>query len=146
MNVSLALYKGPPTSLLHKVTHYITRLFTWSKYSHAELVIDGVCYSSSARDGGVRAKVIDVHGARWDVFELDLPIEVAESARLWFELHEEDLYDYRNLIRYVFPGVGHNKNQWVCYEAVGAALGISRPHMLTAETLLKEAKNLRGLK
>lgn len=141
--MQIALYKGPPSSLIHHLSHYITRLGTWSKYSHSELVIDGVCYSSSARDGGVRGKVVDLESGHWDVFNITDNKQIKAKALSWFIEHDGDSYDYRNIIRYVFPFIGHNKNHWVCYEAVGAALGINRPHMLTAESLLREAIEMR---
>lgn len=141
-SLQLALYKGPPSSLIHNISHYITRLGTWSKYSHAELVIDGICYSSSARDGGVRSKLIDLSSGHWDVFNLTDNKQVKAKALAWFVEHHGNPYDYRNIVRYVLPFIGHNKNHWVCYEAVGAALGIKRPHTLTAEKLLEEALKL----
>lgn len=141
--MQIALYKGPPKNdLLHTISHYATRLWTWSKYSHAELVIDGICYTSSSRDGGVRWKEIDLNSGRWDVFEISKDDSLKEKALKWFSDHDEDKYDYRNILRFVFPFVGHDKHKWVCYEAVGAALGIERPHLLDADKLLKEAKKL----
>jgi hypothetical protein len=71
MTLRLALYKGPAQDLAHKIAHWAVCLFTGSPYSHCELVINGVCRSASARDGGVRGKVIDLHSGKWDVVELD---------------------------------------------------------------------------
>lgn len=141
-SLQLALYKGPPSSFIHNISHYVTRLWTWSKYSHAELVINGRCYSSSARDGGVRGKDINIFSGHWDVFDITSNEIIKQKALQWFNFHNEDPYDYRNVIRYVLPFIGHNKNHWVCYEAIGAALGIKRPHWLTAEKLLEEALKL----
>ena len=84
MTTKIAFYKGPPTPLWRKVGHYAIRLWTWSRWSHAELVIDGVCWSASARDGGVRQKQIDLTSGRWDVFELDLSEEEVARALAWF--------------------------------------------------------------
>lgn len=140
--MKLALYKGPPQTISHNIFHYATRLWTFSKYSHAELVIDGICYSSSGRDGGVRAKEIDLTTGRWDVFEISNDDSLKEKALKWFSDHDEDKYDYRNILRFVFPFVGHDKHKWVCYEAVGAALGIDKPHKLDADKLLAEALKL----
>ena len=139
MSLSLALYKGPPSDLLHVIGHNATRLWTWSKYSHAELVIDGVCWSSSSRDGGVRSKVIDLDSGKWDVVKLTDSLLIKSNALLWFKQHEGDKYDYRNILRFVIPVVGHDKRKWVCYEACGAALGITNPHKLDADKLLQEA-------
>ena len=143
MSLYLALYKGPPSDLLHIIGHNATRLWTWSKYSHAELVIDGVCWSSSARDGGVRSKVIDLDSGKWDVVKLTDNLLTKYNALLWFKQHEGDEYDYRNILRFVIPIVGHDKRKWVCYEACAAALGIKNPHKLDADKLLEEALKLK---
>lgn len=137
--LQLALYKGPPSDLLHTIGHTATKLWTWSRYSHAELVINGVCWSSSSRDSGVRRKTIDLASGRWDVCKLTDSQIVLNKALKWFLDHEGDSYDYRNILRFVLPVVGHDKNKWVCYEACGAALGIKNPHKLDADKLLAEA-------
>lgn len=142
--LQLALYKGPPKDdLLHKIGHSLTKLWTWSKYSHAEIVIRGRCYSSSSRDGGVRSKLIDLNSGKWDVFDITNDIVVISKALLWFKEHENDKYDYRNILRFVLPFVGHNKKEWVCYEACGEALGIPNSHKLDADKLLSEALKLK---
>lgn len=41
------------------------RRVTGSKVSHCEWVVNGVAYSSSARDGGVRDKTIDFNDGNW---------------------------------------------------------------------------------
>ena len=143
MSLSLALYKGPPSDLLHTIGHNATKLWTWSKYSHAELVIDGVCWSSSSRDGGVRSKVIDIDSGKWDVIKLTDNLLVKYNALLWFKQHEGDEYDYRNILRFVIPIAGHNKRKWVCYEACAAALGIDNPHKLDADKLPEEPLKLK---
>lgn len=140
--MKIAFYKGPPSGMVHYISHYLTRFWTMSKYSHAELVIDGICYSSSARDGGVRAKEIDLNSGRWDVFHISNDNILKNKALLWFNEHNGDSYDYRNIVRFIIPFIGHNKNHWVCFESIGAALGIKEPHKLDADDLLCEALKL----
>lgn len=136
MRIQLALYKGPPRNDVgHTLSHYAIRAWTWSRWSHAELVIDGVCWSSSARDGGVRHKAIDLQSGRWDVVDLYLPREREAHALAWFELHQGQGYDYLNIGRYVLPLLGQARNRWVCFEAIGAALQLAGPHKLTANDL-----------
>lgn len=142
--LSLALYKGPPQNdLIKSIGHYGTRIWTWSKYSHSEIVIDGVCYSSSARDHGVRKKEIDLTTGRWDVFDITDNPFIINNALQWFKYHEGDPYDYRNILRFIIPIVGHSKNKWVCYEACGEMLGIPNSYKLDADDLLREALKLR---
>lgn len=59
--MQLALYKAPGA--------WYDKLVRVA-YSHCELVIDGVCYSSSPRDNGVRSKAIDLHSGSWDLIEV----------------------------------------------------------------------------
>ena len=139
MTAALAFYKGPPSDLVHTISHYGIRLWTWSRWSHAELVIDGWCYSSSSRDGGVRRKQIDLDSGRWDVVPIDLTQYRIEQALQWFAEHDGAEYDYRGILRFVLPPVGHSRKRWICFEAIGASLGMAGAHRLTANDLYKWA-------
>ena len=132
MSLAIAFYKGPPKDLPHIISHYAIRLWTWSKYSHAELVIDGVCYSSSLRDGGVRSKYIDLASGRWDV----LPVKGnAADALWWYHQHKGQGYDWLNILRFILPFIPQRKTKWVCFEAIGSMLGLAGCHKLTAKDL-----------
>lgn len=136
MLVQIAFYKGPPRrDLLHTVSHYAIRLWTWSKYSHAELVLDGVCYSSSTRDGGVRGKSINLVSGRWDVVPLNIDRASAHRALAWFGVHGGDKYDWAGVWRFVVPWLPHSKRRWFCFEAIGAALGLAGTHKFDADDL-----------
>lgn len=127
----LAFYKGKGT--------WVDRLIRWSTrsaYSHVEIVHDMEekwqhftfgyqCYSSSARDGGVRSKLIKLNPDHWDLvevtwrddFDLDLFIE-NDSAK----------YDYSGIVfSHIFSLGRHNKNKWFCSEICAAALGLPKP-------------------
>ena len=54
--MQIAFYKGPAKGLTNKLGRLLVCLGTLSRYSHCELVIQGVCYSASARDGGCGAR------------------------------------------------------------------------------------------
>ena len=140
--MQIALYKGPPSSILRKISHCLIKFWTMSEYSHAELVLDGMCYSSSSRDGGVRSKRINIKSGKLDVYDITDTKQIKAKALSWFVEHDGDSYDYRNIFRHVIPFIGHNENHWVCFEAIGAALGIKDPHKLDADDLIKEALKL----
>lgn len=128
----LALYKGPATDWTHKIAHWAVCLFTGSIYSHCELVIGGICYSASARDGSVRAKAIDLTTGRWDLIQ----IQGDEKAALnWFIAHQGEKYDWAGIARFAIPFLPHRSKQWFCSEACGAALGLPNPHELTPADL-----------
>lgn len=145
MAVQLALYKGPPRAdLLHTLSHYAIRLWTWSRWSHAELVVDGVCYSSSSRDGGVRAKTIDLTSGRWDVVQVDLPDEQTAQALAWFLNNDGDKYDWAGIIRFVIPFLPQSGRRWFCFESIGESLGFAGAYKLTANDLYSWAKRQRS--
>ncbi len=144
----LAMYKGPPDDFWHKVGHTGTRLWTWSKYSHCELVFGGpdrfgksLCASASARDGGVRFKNIDLSSGRWDV--LDLPgFDKADEAYAydWFTAHRGLPYDHLALLWFVLPINQFNRSKrFFCSEAVAAALRMRKPHKFHPQRLLDAA-------
>jgi hypothetical protein len=141
VKAQFAFYKGPPRNdWQHTVSHYAIRLWTWSRWSHAELVVDGICYSSSTRDGGVRSKLIDLNSGRWDVIDLDIPVMQVVDVLLWFEEHKGAPYDWAGVWRFVLPFLPHSKGRWFCFEALGAALGSAGAHKLTANDLYTWAK------
>jgi hypothetical protein len=134
MHAQIAFYKGPPVGdWQHTVSHYSIRVWTLSKYSHAELVIDGWCYSSSARDGGVRRKLIDLTSGRWDVVDIECD---TDAVLAWFLQHDGENYDWAGICRFVVPFLPHRQNQWFCFEALAAALGQAAAHKFTANDLV----------
>lgn len=128
----LAMYKGPPASLKDKLIHWAIRAATFSRYSHCELVIDGWCYSSSARDGGVRKKQIDLDTGRWDLFEVE---GSKEHALRWFHCHEGQGYDWLGAVGSVIPIFKSHPVKWYCSEACAAMLG--KPMKLHPQALLE---------
>lgn len=134
---ALAFYKGPPSSKdwVHVLSHWVTCIWTWCWWSHGELVLNGRCHSSSARDNGVRVKDIDLTTGRWDILHITLTNEEFDAAEAWFEVHRGRKYDFRNVVRFDLAWVGHSSKRFVCFEAIGAALGLAAPHKLTAKDL-----------
>ena len=135
MTAQLAFYKGPPTGALNLAGYWGIRVWTWSRWSHVELVLNGICWSASAWDGGVRGKHIDLNSGHWDVIALPLTDEEAAYALAWFRKNEGARFDYRNILRFILPLIGHNRRQVVCFESVASALGLAAPHKLTANDL-----------
>lgn len=146
--MKIAMYKGPPGDFWHKVGHWATCLWTRSKYSHCELVFGDapvggkhLCASSSARDGGVRFKRIDLASGRWDVFSLPGVDGFDEAhARQWFQDHAGLPYDHLALLWFVLPINQFNRSKrFFCSEAVAAALRMRKPHKFHPQLLLDAA-------
>ena len=134
--MQLAFYKGPARRPLHRLAHWLVCKVTRSKYSHCELVIDGVCYSSSWRDGGVRGTLIDLSSGRWDVLDVRGD-ELA--AKDWFIRHWHAPYDYAGLLGFVLPWRTQNEQRWFCSEACAAALGLHNPERISPQWLYDRA-------
>lgn len=137
--IQIAFYKGPATDWLHKLTHWGICLVTLSKYSHCELVIHGTCVSSSARDGGVRAKQIELTSGKWTVLEIADPTgDFERQAWDWFATHAGQRYDWVGIARFLLPFLPHRRDQWFCSEACAAALGLVNPSDWTPAKLAKK--------
>ena len=130
----LAFYKGMPSDRWHRISHRLTCWFTSSHYSHVELVINGMCYSASARDSGVRSKALDLGSGKWDVVRIPGMSDADESDALdWFAEHAGQPYDWAGALRFAVPILPQRSKQWFCSEAVSAALGLDNPHDMTPE-------------
>lgn len=109
-----------------KLVDYIISIFTFSKYSHCEIVFsDGECASSSPRDGGVRFKKIEL-GHKWDVYTL-VTHDNEDAVRQWFTDHDHQGYD---LLGAIGSGVGLNWtsiDKKYCSYCCASALGMQNP-------------------
>lgn len=131
---AFALYKGPPNDdWWHWVCHYVIRLRNLDKWSHAELVVDGICHAASPRDGGVRAKKIDLTTGRWDVVSAPLTDAQCDVAVQWFKDHDGDEYDWAGIWRFALPFLPHSRRRRFCFESIGDALGWGGTYKLAAK-------------
>ena len=114
--MKILFYKAKFGTWLDKLISAVT----FSKFSHCELQFsDGVCGTSSIRDGGVRLKSIKVIPDHWDIF--DVTTEHKESViRYWFQTYSEEKYDTIGAICSAFgfnPAL--NNDKWFCSEVCG---------------------------
>lgn len=133
MSVQLALYKAKG--------NWLNRLIRWwtkSPYSHCELVVNGMCYSSSIRDGGVRGKVMALPADKWDV--IDLPWADAGVVQGWFDRHAHDRYGWIDLVLCQLLGMRRDSRGVFCSEACAAALRYPNPTRFSPQTLADECR------
>lgn len=139
MTVQLALYKGKGM-----IGNALIRWWTGSQYSHCELVADGVCYSSSIMDGGVRSKVIDLDNGNWDLISTDWV--TPEDVREYFETTDADSYGYIGLIvSQVFNRNKQVSNEQFCSEWCAHLLGLPNPVTYSPGTLGDMVLYVKGL-
>ena len=112
----------------------IIAAWTRSPYSHCEIVIDGRCYSSSVRDGGVRAKRIDVTGPHWDVFDVEWAD--AERALLVYQAHAGQPYGWLDLFAQHVLRLPVTGRGVICSELCAAMLGLPRAESYSPGSLV----------
>lgn len=142
--MTLAMYKGPAAKALYQFTHWFTCLWTHSDYSHCELVFGGpdedglsMCASSSARDGGVRFKRIDLSSGHWDIYPLPQFTEADyRSAMAWAVECGDAKYDWLGLLWFLLPIRFEHPRRFFCSEAVGHMLRLPEPYKLHPQRLL----------
>lgn len=127
--MQIAFYKGRD-----RLFDRAVQWWTEGPYSHCELVMDGLCYSSSLRDGGVRVKFIDLSSGRWDV----VPVGGDEqAARRWFSEHQDAGYDVPGLFGFVLSWRVDSRSRWFCSEAVAEALQLGSSWTISPNDLAR---------
>lgn len=125
---------------------YLTAVVTFSKYSHCELVFsDGACGTSSAMDGGVRLKKIDLDSGHWDVFDLQKLDVPEESIKYWFSIHDGENYDYIGAFTSIFnSNYEFALNKWFCSEVCG--IFVCSKNNLNPGSLFRYLKKISKIK
>jgi len=103
----------------------IVSLWTFGPYSHCELMFsDGICFSASWRDDGVRFKKINLLPDRWDVVEIPTTEEQEQKIREWCEerTREGSTYDWWGIIQFALPFIKQKDEDWFCSEVCIAGL------------------------
>ncbi len=114
-----------------------------SIFSHVELEIDGVFYSSSNRDGGVRSKIIDTSNEKkWVSFELKNNID-RNICLNYFKSVEGQKYDWLNIFFSQIIKLNiQSSNKQICSEFVGNCLQLDNAYKYSPEALFYKLKEL----
>lgn len=129
MTVQLALRKHDT-----RIAARFIQWWTGSIYSHCELVVDGVCYSSSVMDGGVRSKLIELDPTKWDV--IDLPWADGDQVVAYFRETDHHRYGWFGLVTsQLFNLNRETAGAQFCSQWCAAALGLPAPSSLSPRTL-----------
>lgn len=106
------------------------RVWTKSKYSHCEIVLEGglgqhsMCASSSAYDKGVRLKSIFLEEGHWEIVEVESTASI-ESIRFWIARNQGCKYDYAGTISFILMIISGRKTRWTCGEACADMLELA---------------------
>lgn len=129
MAVKLAMYVGKG-----KIGNAAIRSWTGRKESHCELIVDGLAYSSSIMDKGVRKKYIDFDSENWHV--VDIPWASQEQVIKHYEKTKSNKYGWWSLITsQVFNRNKDDGGADFCSEWCARALGLPSPNSYSPGTL-----------
>jgi hypothetical protein len=130
--IQLALYKAPG-DLYDKAI----RVWTRSPYSHCELVLpDGRFASSSPRDGGVRAKLIEPDSQAWDF--VPLPWVREEVVEELLQTEQGAGYDWVGILGSQILPVGiQSPSRWFCSEFCAHVIGLEQPQRYSPGSLFE---------
>ncbi len=138
MTVQLALRKND-----RRLTARAIQWWTGSPYSHCELVVNGACYSSSAMDGGVRKKNININPSKWDV--IDLPWASASQVLRYFEETDPHKYGWIGLIvSQMFNRNLETSGAQFCSQWCAGALGLPSPASYSPRTLAELCEHMNS--
>ena len=114
-----------------------------SVFSHVELEISGVFYSSSNRDGGVRSKIINISNKKkWVSFELKNNID-KNICLNYFKSVEGQKYDWLNIFFSQIIKLNiQSSNKQICSEFVGNCLQLDNAYKYSPEALFYKLKEL----
>ena len=129
------------------------RFATRSKYSHVEIILgypefpNGQtvfeCFSSSARDGGVRLKNIHLREDRWDLVTTHWPGDETKHDGFFSYLGLK--YDYIGIfLSQTLNLARHDKRRWFCSEICAGYLGLSQPQTYSPSRLYEAIKMMNG--
>jgi hypothetical protein len=131
MQIQIAFYIADKGTWLDKLIAW----WTASKYSHVELIVDGMWYSTSPREGEVRKKDIPFYKDHWDVYDIEVDMTYLQE---FFILTVGKKYDWKALIfTQVLPLGREDRQKFFCSEWVATALRISDGYKYSPEGLYR---------
>ncbi len=129
--IALAFYKGDGD-----ITDKAIRWWTKSDYSHVELYMHGMWYSTSPRDLEVRRKMMQPKPENWDYVEVE--VDYHKVIEL-FTRTKGAKYDWTGILLSQFIPLGrHSKSRWFCSEWCAEALGLDNSNEYSPGDLYKK--------
>ena len=105
-----------------KIQDKFVRVWTKSKFSHCELIINDISYSSSPRDHGVRKKLIDYDRQNWLIFNLKDTFDINIALQFLNEKLGKKYDDLGIIFSQVFNLDKQDKNKYFCSELIAECL------------------------
>lgn len=103
----------------------LIRLWTLSKYSHSEIIIDNYRATSLPNIGVVRINKSLYSDEVWDTLEFDITEEQAVRAKEFIKSQLGKEYDWKAIfLTFIFPFKSQNPDKWFCSEFVAKVINV----------------------
>lgn len=124
--IKIALYKrrkGFFNNAIYYWQSLLRKARKYRQYTHVEVVVNGIWYTSSYNGDGIRKRMIDGNNGHWDFHTIETTLEQDKLIAEWFNKRLERGYDwYGILLSQVLPLNIEHPKKWFCSEAVYASL------------------------
>jgi hypothetical protein len=133
--VQVAFYVGS-NSLLDSIVNAAT----FSRITHCEVVVSGLCYSATARDGFVRSRNINLN-RNW------ILISASTNSEFVIDFYKKTAgmpYDWIGAVLPVFLHgnvCADQKRKWHCAQWCAHAIGLKNPEKFKPKTLFEYLSN-----
>jgi hypothetical protein len=125
----LAFYKGRPNSFINRIASTSIRWWTFSNYSHVELVdtikvnpSSWIWYAAEPFANGVKKSSMEYKTTDWDLYSLNHKYQKRNAIEFFISQLNKS-YDYQGLIfTQIFNIQKHDHKKWFCSEIVAEAI------------------------
>lgn len=146
--IKVAFYKG---AFSDNIVSKLIAWFTFSIYSHVEIIIDEFSYSSRTSTRGVSKKLYDydLHPELWDIITIEVSEETIHNILNFFNSTNKSKYDWIGIFFFhLLPINIEDPKRWYCSEWVSKALKFQYPHLFdkiqcTPAKLYKKVKKIQ---
>ena len=125
----------------NNIGSYAIKLFTWSNWSHAGVIVNNKVIEARGSTGVVESSLEDFKKNYPTNKIIDIPHEGDYQARLHKQVGKD--YDWGAIFKFVLRGDWSETSKWFCFELVAYASGVLNPKYLdrvTATHLLMVSK------
>jgi hypothetical protein len=125
--IKIAFYRGRYSK---NIVSKLIAWFTFSMYSHVEIIIDEFSYSSRTSTKGVSKQIVDyaVEPELWDIFTVEVSEETVREIIQFFNSTDRSKYDWIGIFFYhLLPIEIEDPKKWYCSEWVARALKFQYP-------------------
>lgn len=110
---------------------WLIRLFTFSRWNHVAIEIDGVVYDAMAGKG-VRLMSAWGFEHRWDkAIPVSVPVKDKQAALDFLEEQIGKPYDWGGIIAFPFRKSWHDKAKWFCSELAAEAMNLGSHYSIS---------------